>query len=280
MACRGPRGQGVTAGRNVLAPILASKRAEIDALRGAALPPPRETPRGALVRERLTRAEGAPLRLVTEIKHKSPSAGPLSTALSPAERGRAYAESGATMISVLCDGPFFDGAWEHVEAVRAAVGDRALVLAKEFVLDEIQIARAARAGADAVLVIVRIVDREKTRALVAAARALGVEPLVEIVTEEELAIALDAKATVIGVNARDLDTLVMDAARAARVLAAIPEGCVPVHLSGLRGPEDVRGVARSDAHAALLGEALMREDDPRELLSRMIREADVPRPAR
>lgn len=268
------------AGRTgVLASILAGKRDEIARLRRSELPAPHEAPRGALVRERLTRPAHAPLRLIAEIKRKSPSAGPLSTHLDPAERGRAYAEAGATMISVLCDGPFFDGAWEHVEVVRRSVGDRALVLAKEFVLDEIQIARAARAGADAILVIVRILERDQTRDLVGAARAFGLEPLVEIVDEEELAIALDAGATVIGVNARDLDTLVMDAARAARVLAAIPEGRVPVHLSGLRAPADVRPIAASRAHAALVGEALMREDDPRALLGRMVREADAPRAA-
>ena len=91
-------------------------------------------------------------------------------------------------------------------------------------------------------------------------------PFVEVATEEEVAVALDAEADLIGVNARDLDTLVMDAARAARVLAAIPENVTRAHLSGLSKPEDVARIRASGADAALVGEALMRADDPEPLL--------------
>ena len=147
------------------------------------------------------------------------------------------------------------------------------VLAKEFVLDERQIEEAAARGADAVLLIVRIVDREQLTRLVARARAVGLEPLVEVVTEDELSAALDADAKVIGVNARDLDTLVMDPVRAARVLAAIPADRIAVHLSGLKGPDDVAAVARTTADAALMGEALMRQDDPTALLRAMVQAA-------
>ncbi|MEA2751324.1 MAG: indole-3-glycerol phosphate synthase, partial [Myxococcales bacterium] len=90
--------------------------------------------------------------------------------------------------------------------------------------------------------------------------------------------AVAANAKIIGVNARDLDTLVMDAERAARLLAAIPEGCIPLYLSGLKGPEDVRRIAATHAHGALVGETLMREDDPRPLLGAMVEAtASVPR---
>ena len=258
--------------------IVASKREEVARLRRA--PPPARTglaPRDALAR--LTRGRDAPLRLLAEIKHRSPSAGPLSTALSVEERAAAYSDAGAVMISVLCDGPFFDGDWEHLARARAslhATGRGALVLAKEFVVDEAQIARAAAAGADALLLIARIVPSARLAELAKAARAEGVEPLVEVATEGELEAALTAGARLVGVNARDLDTLAMDRERAARVLAAVPGDVAAVHLSGLRTPADVAEIARGPSHAALVGEALMREAAPGPLLAALVAAAHAP----
>jgi indole-3-glycerol phosphate synthase len=177
------------------------------------------------------------------------------------------------MVSVLCDGPFFDGSWEHLAAARArldAAGRAVPLLAKEFVLDERQIGEARDRGADAVLLIARIVDAPLLARLCGAAREEGLEPLVEVTDERELEAGLRAGARVVGVNVRDLDTLAMDAARAARVLDAIPADVVAVHLSGLREPADVARVARSRADAALIGEALMRDDDPRARLRAMV----------
>ncbi|MBX3264390.1 MAG: indole-3-glycerol-phosphate synthase [Labilithrix sp.] len=210
---------------------------------------------------------------MTEIKRRSPSAGALSTALSVAERALSYARAGASMISVLCDARFFDGGFAHLAEARGALDAAGLavpLLAKEFVLHERQLEEAAAAGADAALLIARIVDRAHLIRLAARARTLGLEPLIEVVTEDEVDAALAAGATVVGVNARDLDTLVMDAARAARVLAAVPDDRIAVHLSGLKGPEDVAAVAKTDVDAALMGEALMREDDPTRLLEAML----------
>lgn len=260
----------------VLAEILASKRREVEAMRARAPSPPvadRRARAAGHARSVLTRPPGSPLRLIAEHKRKSPSAGALSTALSPAARALRYAESGAAMVSVLCDAPFFGGSWDDLRDIRAALdaaGHDTAVLAKEFVIDVRQLAEAAAAGADAALLIVRILEQPALAELVTAARGLGVEPLVEIATEEELARAVDAGALLVGVNARDLDTLVMDAARAARVLAAIPASCVPLYLSGLKTPDDVRRVAASRASAALVGETLMRQDDPGPLLSSLV----------
>jgi indole-3-glycerol phosphate synthase len=257
---------------SVLEKILAQKRADVEALRAAPLP---RAARDVLdVRARLARgSEGAPLRLLAEIKRRSPSAGPLSTALSPAERALAYARAGATMISVLCDRAFFDGGWDHLQSARVALDAAGLavpLLAKEFVIDEAQLDAARAHGADAVLLIARIVSPARLAELAAGARERGLEPLVEVAEEPELEAAAAAGARVVGVNARDLDTLVMDAARAARVLAAVPEGAVRVHLSGVKTPDDVRAIARARVDAALVGEALMREDDPSPLLSRLV----------
>jgi indole-3-glycerol phosphate synthase len=243
-----------------LSEILAQKHSELASLRARALPAP-----PALRPVRLARGDNrGRLSLITEIKRRSPSAGKLSTALSVAERAAAYERAGASMLSVLCDAHFFDGEYEHLREARAAT--TIPLLCKEFVIDEVQLDAARAFGADAVLLIVRCVSPIRTRELIAAARERELVPFVEVASEDELAIALDGGADLIGVNARDLDTLVMDAARAARVLGAIPAGVVRAHLSGLAKPEDVARIRQSGADAALVGEALMRPDDPEPLL--------------
>jgi indole-3-glycerol phosphate synthase len=255
---------------SLLADILARKRREIAALHERPRRPSKRTPLDVL--SALRRRRGA-LRLIAEIKLRSPSAGPLSRALSPEARAEAYAEAGASMVSILCDGPFFDGSWDHLAAARArldAAGRAVPLLAKDFILEERQAEEARDRGADAVLLIARIVDASRLKDLARAARDVGLEPLVEVVDERELAAALDAGARLVGVNARDLDSLVMDAGRPARVLEAIPAEVVAVHFSGLKEPADVARVALGRPDAALVGEALMRLDDPRSLLRALV----------
>jgi indole-3-glycerol phosphate synthase len=260
--------------------ILIPKRAEVARmLAGPAFPPRRRPHDGVL--EALTRGAGvsrSPLRLIAEVKLRSPSAGALSRVLTPAERALRYAAAGASMISVLTDAPFFGGSFADLAACRdaldAALGPRRpFLLAKEFVIHPVQLDRALDAGADAVLLIVRILERGELPGLVRDAEARGLVPLVEVATDEELDRASAAGARLVGVNARDLNTLKMDAARAAGVLARIDPGTVAVRLSGLGGPEDVARVAATRADAALIGEALMRQDDPAELLAAMVRAA-------
>ncbi len=254
-----------------LATILATKRREVDDLR--------QRPRSRSARVpidtgvALRRSPEGHLRLIAEIKLRSPSAGPLSRRLAPAARAVAYAEAGASMVSILCDGPFFDGSWQHLASARErldATGQRTPLLAKEFVVDERQIQEARDCGADVVLLIARIVDPARLLQLARAARDEGIEPLIEVVDERELDAAWAAGARVVGVNARDLDTLAIDGDRAARVLASIPREVTAVHLSGLRDPRDVATIARGRADAALVGEALMRDDDPRARLRGMV----------
>jgi indole-3-glycerol phosphate synthase len=247
---------------SVLDEILVAKRAEVRAFAGQRLPPP--PARRPLA---LRRGVGEPLRLIAEIKHRSPSAGALSTRLSVGERARAYERAGASMLSVLTDARFFDGAFEHLSEARAASG--LAILCKDFVIDETQLDRARAFGADAALLIVRCVAPERLAELVQAARARELEPLVEVASEDEARVALDAGADRVGVNARDLATLGIDPDRAERVLGALPAGVVRVHLSGLASAEDIARVARGSADAALVGEALMRQDDPEPLLARM-----------
>jgi indole-3-glycerol phosphate synthase len=250
---------------SLLERILASKRTEIEDLKADALEAS-TVRRGTIdVPRALRRGPGDPLRILAEIKRKSPSAGDLSRVLDAGARAHAYGRAGAALVSVLCDEPFFGGSWDDLARARAQV-DRLTrevpLLAKDFVLDEVQLDRARAAGADAVLLIARIVSPVRLRELYKAARARDLQPLVEVVDETELASALACGAHIIGVNTRDLDTLAMDAERAARVLAAIPSTCIRVHLSGVKTEDDVRALARGPADAALVGEVLMRDDDP------------------
>lgn len=247
----------------VLDKILETKRRELEALRKLALPtPPPLRPVG------LRRGTGEPLKFLTEIKFRSPSAGPLSTTLSVGERALAYEQGGATMLSVLCDRSYFDGSFEHLALARAACS--LPLLCKEFVIDEIQLEAARAFGADAVLLIVRCLSEARLLALVNAATALGLTPLVEISTEQEAELAVRSGAELVGVNARDLDTLQMDAARAQRILAALPPDRVRIHLSGVTSEEAVASLAEGPADAVLIGEVLMREAYPTPLLRRLV----------
>ncbi len=245
----------------VLAKIMESKRAELPGLRARKLP----TPPSTVVPLNLRRGPTDPLRLICEIKRKSPSAGLLSTALSIEARAQIYQEHGASMISVLCDKPFFDGDYEHLRLARQ--GCVLPLLCKEFVLDEVQLDAARAFGASAILLIVRCLDDAQLAALIKGAQERQLTPLVEVFTEEESKRALGAGAQFVGVNARDLDTLQMDAERANRIVQSLPAQVTAAHLSGVKEPEHARQVASGRADAALIGELLMRQDNPASTLA-------------
>lgn len=253
---------------SVLARILDTKRGELEQLRRERLPAP-----PPLRSFDLRRSPGGPLRLITEIKRRSPSAGPLSRVLSVAERARAYERAGASMLSVLCDTTYFDGAYQHLTEARAA--SSLPILCKEFIVDEVQLDAARAHGADLVLLIVRCLEPAQLARLLRAATQRGLGVLTEVYAPEEVPIALDAGADLVGVNTRNLDTLELDTARGERVLAALPDRVVRVHLSGIRDEAQVRACARSRADAALIGETLMRQDDPFPLLSKLVAAAHL-----
>ncbi|MCH2111142.1 MAG: indole-3-glycerol-phosphate synthase [Polyangiaceae bacterium] len=246
---------------SLLDKILTTKRAEIVELERRILPEFPEVP----PLEFLSGSAGDTLGLICEIKFRSPSAGPLSTTMTSEERARVYEESGASMISVLCDGQYFDGSYE--ELVRARQGTTLPLLAKEFIISHVQL-RAARAyGASAALLIVRCLDDGQLKHLISTAEDLGLTPIVEVVTEVEAQRALDAGAKVVGVNARDLDTLEMDEARAHRVIEQLPAGTISLYFSGVKVPSDLEKVAESGAKGALIGETLMKQENPGPLLA-------------
>ena len=182
-----------------------------------------------------------------------------------------YELAGAHVVSVLCDLPFFGGSYEHLAIAKQACS--LPILCKEFILDEIQLDWARAYGADAVLIIARCVTRDTLARLCKAAVERELVPLVEIATQSEATWVSELDCPVVGVNARDLDTLLMDSDRASTVLECLSKSCVRVYLSGLRTPSEVIRVSKSGVDAALIGEVLMRQDDPEPLLRSLVQAA-------
>jgi indole-3-glycerol phosphate synthase len=200
------------------------------------------------------------VRVIAECKRRSPSRGVLRSAYDPAAIARAYASAGAAAISVLTEPTFFDGALDHLREVRRAVG--VPVLRKDFIVDAYQLLEARAAGADAVLLIVAALGDDALVALSGAARDLGLDVLVEVHDERELDRALEAGATLVGVNNRNLRTLAVDVDASFRLAARMPAGVLSVAESGLRTGEDVRRLREVGYRAFLIGERFMSAADP------------------
>ncbi|HWC72164.1 MAG TPA: indole-3-glycerol phosphate synthase TrpC [Actinomycetota bacterium] len=206
--------------------------------------------------------------LIAEVKRASPSAGSIAADADPIELARAYADGGAAAISVLTEPRHFAGALADLEAVRLTV--QLPVLRKDFLVHPAQVIEARANGADAVLLIAACLTDEELTALLALSSDLGMSALVETHADDELDRALASGAEVIGVNARDLETLEVDSASALDRLARIPPGRVAVMESGIRDRADVEAAVDAGASAILVGEALMRASDPRAAVRELI----------
>jgi indole-3-glycerol phosphate synthase len=227
-----------------------------DALEHAAWQAP--TPRGAAFEAALRRPDA--INVIAECKRRSPSRGVLRRDYDPVAQARAYARGGAVAISVLTEPSFFDGALDHLTRVRAAVD--VPVLRKDFLVDPYQLLEARVTGADAVLLIVSALDDDRLTRLLAQAGALRLAALVEVHDEAEMDRALDAGATLIGVNNRNLRTLAVDLEVSTRVAARLPAGVTAVSESGVRTPDDVARLRGLGYSAFLIGERLMTSADP------------------
>jgi indole-3-glycerol phosphate synthase len=247
----------------VLEEIIAGVREDL-ATREAAVPLA-EVRRLAEQAPRALDAEGAlrrpGLSLIAEVKRASPSKGDLASIADPASLAAAYEAGGATAVSVLTEERRFRGSLADLDAVRASV--RIPVLRKDFVVTDYQVWEARAHGADIVLLIVAALEQDQLVALQDLVRSLGMTALVEVHDEDETRRALDAGASVIGVNARNLKTLDVDPDTFARLAPLVPDTCVRVAESGVRGPEDAAAYAAQGADAVLVGEALVIGGDPR-----------------
>ena len=265
---------------SVLDEIVANTRAEV-ARRRTAIPrsslerrcaeaPPARDFEGAL------RPPPGAVRLIAEVKRASPSRGVLARDLDPATLARAYATHGADAISVLTDEKYFRGSLDDLKTVRAAV--EVPLLRKDFTIDEYQLWESRAAGADAVLLIVSILEPSRLDELLAAAKGLGLAALVECHTAAELDQALVAGGRVLGINNRDLATFETRVATTLELLPLIPPGPVVVSESGFFTGADVRRVVAAGAHAVLVGEALVRASDLATKIRELaLREESAPR---
>lgn len=245
---------------NILDRIVEVKRDEVRALAGRAselsarskdAPPPRGFA-AALRRP-------AEVRLLAEVKRRSPSAGEIRPGADPVEVAQAYESGGAAALSVLTDRHFFGGELGFLVRVRKAVG--LPVLRKDFVIDPLQVHEARAAGADAILLIVRILSDSQLADLHGVARELGMDILVEVHTAAEMERTLAAGCTLAGVNNRDLATFTTDLDLSIRLASTVPDEVTLVAESGIRTAADVDRLGAAGFDAILVGESLMRQPD-------------------
>lgn len=254
---------------SILDTILATKREEIAAARTArsladleAAARSMEPPRG--LRGALARAPGQPMRVLSEIKRASPSAGPIRAGADPAVIAAEYEAAGAAAISVLTDRSYFDGDLSFLARCRDRV--HVPLLRKDFIIDPYQVVEARAAGADGILLIVAALSPTQLAELLAAAEAASLDVLVEVHTVREAEVALAAGTSLLGVNHRDLRTFSIDMSLTSVVAPMLPPDVVLVAESGIRTAADVTLLGAVGAHAVLVGEQLMRAPSPGDAL--------------
>lgn len=215
---------------------------------------------------------GDNVSVIAEVKRASPSKGVFPIEVEPKHVTEAYMAGGAVAISCLTDEPYFHGSLSDLEAVAQTAHDAEAplpVLRKDFVIDPYQIVEAKAYGADAVLLIAAVLNDEELRDLRQHAESIGLDALVEVHTECELARVVNSGASVIGINNRDLKTLVVDLGVTERLAPLIPAGTIVVSESGISSPDHVTRMLRAGVHGVLVGESLIMQPDRSAALRRL-----------
>ena len=245
---------------SILKRIVATKHEELKTLVGTG-PELRSRAAGARPPRGFAAALRRPgeVRLLAEVKRRSPSAGEIRPGADPVEVARAYQQGGAAALSVLTDREYFGGDLDALRSVSATVP--LPVIRKDFVVDPLQVYEARAAGADAVLLIVRILEDSQLRDLHGVITELGMDALVEAHNADEVERALAAGTTLLGINNRDLDNFVTDLGLSLRLAASVPAEVTLVGESGIRTAEDVDRLGAAGVDAILVGESLMRQPE-------------------
>ena len=268
-----PETQGSDSLPGILAEIVRTKRTELESLlqraadveaAAATASPPRDFRRALTAHDRVA--------LIAECKRRSPGAGAIRPDLDPATLARTYAAAGARALSVLTDGKYFGGTTQDLVEARTATALPAL--RKDFTLDPLHVVEARAAGADAVLLIVRILGDRELRRLHDEATALGMAVLVEVHDRSELRRAVELGADIIGINNRDLSTFQTDLGTTLALLDEVPDRVTVVSESGIRDRVDVDRLGDGGVDAILVGETLLRAPDPGQAAAEL---ASVPR---
>ncbi len=210
------------------------------------------------------------VNVIAEIKQRSPSKGIICEDFDPVRIAESYAKGGAAALSVLCEEDFFGGSLEHLKAIRKCV--ELPLLRKDFIFDEYQLYESALAGADVVLLIAAILEDELLARLIGLANELGLDALVEVHSADEMKRAARAGASIIGVNNRDLTTFKVDLDTSIQLVPLAPEGAILVSESGINTGSDIRRLRSVGFSAFLVGEHLMRAQQPGEALRCLIEE--------
>jgi indole-3-glycerol phosphate synthase len=218
--------------------------------------------------------QSSKLSVIAEVKRSSPSKGALAKISDPAELALRYQAGGATAVSVLTEGWKFGGSLADLDAVRSAINIP--ILRKDFMVDDYQIFESRAHGADIVLLIVAALSDLQLSEFYAIAKSLGMQVLVETHTLEEVERALSLDPEIIGVNARDLTTLKIDLGAFDKLAKAIPAGKIKVAESGISSVAEVISYRKSGAEAILVGEALVKDGDPAQMIQNFINRADTP----
>jgi indole-3-glycerol phosphate synthase len=245
----------------ILERIVETKRAELASLKAAeplsyleecvrGLPTPRDFKKAIC---------GAPCSIIAEVKKRSPSKGRMREGFDPVKIAMIYQKNGASAISVLTDTAFFEGHRTHLSGIRSVV--ELPLLRKDFVIDPYQIFEARVLGADAILLIARLLEQPRLEEYIGLAEALGLFPLVEVHTRTELEMAMGAGAEIIGINNRDLNTFSTDLKTTLDLVPVVRGDHIVVRESGIKTREDIETLMAAGIHAFLVGETLMRADD-------------------
>lgn len=212
------------------------------------------------------------INLIAEIKFASPSTGVIREKTDPLSIARIYEEAGAAAISLLTDKRFFEGDLDQLPHLKRAIS--LPILRKDFVMDEVQVKESFLYGADAILLIARILSQQQLKKLVDMCKELGLSALTEIHDRHDLEKALDCGAEIIGINNRDLDTFDVDLRTTLELAPLVPERCIAVSESGISSGEDIRLFRKYAVSAVLVGTSLMRSDDIKLKAQELVRAGD------